>query len=59
MTNFVEYLNTLHRFSGKNDNATAEANYHTDFAVDLLVKDEKLIGSVMEVLRQNHRVLLT
>lgn len=59
MTNFVEYLNTLHRFSGKNDNATAEANYHTDFAVDLLVKDEKLIGSVMEELRQNHRVLLT
>ena len=46
MQNFVKYLNTLHRFNGNNDNATAEANYLNKYASDILVPDLKLVETI-------------
>ena len=59
MQNFVKYLNTLHRFNGNNDNATAEANYLNKYASDILVPDLKLVETIEIALKSFHKVLLT
>lgn len=59
MRDFVNYLNTLHRFNGNNDNATAEANYLNKFASDILVTDKNMVDNVNSALKNKHRVLLT
>lgn len=59
MKEFVDYLNTLHKMGGSNGNATAEANYNTRYAKDILFKDLEFVEKIINALNKYHKVLLT
>lgn len=59
MKKLVDYLNTLHKVGGNNGNATAESNYNTKYATEIIAPDEALIDSIKDALNKNHRVLIT
>jgi hypothetical protein len=59
LKSFIEYLNSLHRCSGANENATAEANLQSEFYADLLVENSELIDSIGNDLKSHGKVLLT
>lgn len=60
MENFIEYLNTLHRCNSNNKNATAEANFQSEFSKDILVEDTGIIDEICNGLySSNGKVLLT
>ena len=60
MGNFIDYLNTLHRCNSNNKNATAEANFQSEFSKDILVEDLDVISTICNGLySDNGKVLLT
>ena len=62
LKDFVDYLNTLHRMSGNNSNATAESNFNKKnkkYADSILVRDESLIEEIKESIKKDHKILLT
>lgn len=62
MKEFVEYLNTLHRVSGKNSNATAESNYNAknkEFSRKILVDEDPIVDEIKDAITKDHKVLLT
>jgi len=60
MENFIDYLNTLHRCNSNNKNATAEANYMSEFSKDILVEDTEVINTICKGLySDSSKVLLT
>lgn len=59
-TEFVKYLNTLHRCGGNNKNSTAESNHNQIFAHDILGPEDDLKEKIeYDLFHGDGKVLLT
>lgn len=59
MKEVVDFLNTLHRLDGNNINTTAESVDNNKFMQKILYKDQNLIDSIINRLKNGGKVLLT